>query len=249
MKIRLLSDLHLEFEPWTPPPAAADVVILAGDIHQHTVGLHWARETFARAEIIYVAGNHEYYGASLGLLDELRSVAGTLGIHLLEQSEAVIGGVRFLGATLWTDHCLYGAERRGEAMDVADERMLDYRVIRTDRGWLTPERTSDIHEETVQWLETALRMPFAGRSVLVTHHGVHRQSVAPRFEDDPLNPAFASDLNDLIEDSRLILCCHGHTHDARDFMIGNARVLCNPKGYPGELPADRGFRPELVVEI
>ena len=33
MRIRVLSDLHLEFMDWNPPKAGADVVGLAGDIH------------------------------------------------------------------------------------------------------------------------------------------------------------------------------------------------------------------------
>ncbi|MCB2609630.1 metallophosphoesterase family protein, partial [Listeria monocytogenes] len=61
MKIRLLSDLHHEhFDGRRQlPEVEADGVVLAGDIHSHLEGLHWARETFADSEIVYVAGNHE----------------------------------------------------------------------------------------------------------------------------------------------------------------------------------------------
>jgi len=249
MKIRILSDLHLEFEAWIPPPAAADVVVLAGDIHHHAHGLGWARDTFGDAEIVYVVGNHEYYGSSLAALDTMYKTAAAFGVHLLEQGDIVIDGVRFLGATLWTDHCLYGKEAQGAAMQAAKGAMMDYRLIRTDRGLLTPEDTTELHRSAAGWIETALAIPFAGKAVLVTHHGIHPRSVAPRFENDPLNPAFASDLRGLVEGRGLSLCCHGHTHDARDFMMGTTRVVCNPKGYPGELPADRGFRPALVIEI
>jgi hypothetical protein len=30
-RLRIFSDLHLEFFDWTPPPAAADAIVLAGD--------------------------------------------------------------------------------------------------------------------------------------------------------------------------------------------------------------------------
>ena len=61
MKIRVLSDLHLEFEDWAPPAVQADVVVLAGDIHGGTKGLAWAREEFPHTPIVYVPGNHEYF--------------------------------------------------------------------------------------------------------------------------------------------------------------------------------------------
>ena len=42
MRIRILSDLHLEMGEWTPPALPADVVVLAGDIHVGTRGIDWA---------------------------------------------------------------------------------------------------------------------------------------------------------------------------------------------------------------
>ena len=61
MSLHIFSDLHLEFAPLEPPDIGADVVILAGDIHVQTLGVGWAVETFRRP-VIYVPGNHEYYG-------------------------------------------------------------------------------------------------------------------------------------------------------------------------------------------
>ena len=74
MKFALYSDLHLEVKPWTPPELDVDVVILAGDIGIHTRGLAWAGKTFEQP-VIYVAGNHEYYEAQLGMLAELKKPA------------------------------------------------------------------------------------------------------------------------------------------------------------------------------
>ena len=75
MKIQLLSDLHNEFlrsgkqhadKKWQGfiPDSDADIIILAGDIDTGTQGLEWAiaeSERLAK-DIIYVAGNHEFYG-------------------------------------------------------------------------------------------------------------------------------------------------------------------------------------------
>ena len=104
MKIRVLSDLHLEFADWSPPPADADVIVLAGDIHIGVRGLEWARQQFPATPIVYVAGNHEFYGGQMRQVTAaLREAADRLGVHLLDADELVLGGARFLGATLWTD--------------------------------------------------------------------------------------------------------------------------------------------------
>lgn len=106
MKIALYSDLHRECGPWEPPPAAAeaDVSLLAGDIGPHTHGLEWAAhafggQEFAASTVLYVAGNHDYYGAGLGLLEQLRrNSAGR--VRFLERDIIEIDGIRFLGCTL-----------------------------------------------------------------------------------------------------------------------------------------------------
>ena len=64
MKLHILSDLHIEFGPFTLPNTDADVVILAGDIHVGTRGIEWATRAIEGKEVIYVIGNHEYYRGS-----------------------------------------------------------------------------------------------------------------------------------------------------------------------------------------
>lgn len=102
MKLHILSDLHNEFVPHQPNPeavAAADVIVLAGDIDVSIKGLTWARETFSNHEIVYVAGNHEFYQHHWNqLLFDMRLKADALGIHFLENQAVMIDGLRFLGA-------------------------------------------------------------------------------------------------------------------------------------------------------
>src|SRR3989442_5778678 len=107
MKLLVLSDLHLEFAAFEldrTAAEAADVVVLAGYIHQGTEGIGWARQTFPDKPIVYVAGNHEFYGHHwTRLLDELRLQAGAHGVHFLENESITVQGIRFLGCSLWTD--------------------------------------------------------------------------------------------------------------------------------------------------
>ena len=107
MKLHVLSDLHFEFAPFELPATDADVVVLAGDIDVGRRGLEVARAAGGRP-VVYVAGNHEYYGHSIpGLTGELVAATRGAGIHVLENEAVVIGGVRFLGCTLWTDFAAF----------------------------------------------------------------------------------------------------------------------------------------------
>jgi predicted phosphodiesterase len=250
MRIRVLSDLHLEFFDWQPPAARADVVVLAGDIHVGVKGLEWARERFPRTPVVYVAGNHEHYGARLqDVSAALREAGRRLGVGVLDGDERILDGVRFLGATLWTDFALYGSEPRRIARAMADAKygMTDFRVIRYgETGLFRPEHAREIHVAQVQWLEKKLAEPFAGATVVVTHYLPHKRSIHPKYESDRLNAAFASDLSRLVRPP-VALWIHGHTHESCDYVANGTRVVCNPRGYLPMEP-NPAFDPTLVVE-
>jgi predicted phosphodiesterase len=251
VRIRVLSDLHLEFQDWTPPPVAADLVVLAGDIHNGSNGLPWARRHFADSHLIYVPGNHEFYGSEMETtLERLRRVAAAHDIALLDGDALEIDGVRFLGATLWTDFALHGSDPGAIARAQADARrgMVDYRKISLrGSGRLQPDDTRRIHLRQSAWLARELARPCDGPTVVITHHLPHMLSVHPRYEGDRLNPSFASDLSALVR-APVQLWIHGHTHESVDYRIDGTRVVCNPRGY---LPQDPNphFDPELVVAV
>jgi predicted phosphodiesterase len=250
LRIRVLSDLHLEFAGWTPPAAAADVVVLAGDIHVGTAGLEWARREFPDVPIVYVPGNHEFYEFEmLAMLAELRAAAQRLGISLLDGDAVDVGGVRFLGATLWTDFELYGSAPREVALAMSDavRGMLDYRLIRRGTELLRPEDTRDLHRVQVAWLEQRLAESFAGPTVVVTHYLPHRQSVHPKYAGNRFNPCFASDLARLVR-APAAVWIHGHTHESLDYVVGQTRVVCNPRGYLPREP-NPAFDPAFMVEL
>ena len=86
-----------------------------------------------------------------------------------------------------------------------------------------------------------------GKIVVVTHHAPSPESIPPSFQESAFNPCFASDMTRFITESKVRLWIHGHIHAHSDYMIGNTRVLANPRGYPGE--SKTGFEPGLVVEV
>jgi predicted phosphodiesterase len=98
MRIRVYSDLHLEFGPFDPPSSAdVDVVVLAGDIDVKGRGVAFA-ERFP-CPVVYVPGNHEYYGGSIPRLTEkLKEAARGSHVHVLDGDSVVLGGTRVLGA-------------------------------------------------------------------------------------------------------------------------------------------------------
>jgi Icc-related predicted phosphoesterase len=262
VRLLVLSDLHVEFAPFEPNRAAvatADVVVLAGDINKGVRGIEWARGAFGDKPIIYVAGNHEFYGQHwTRLLDKLPEAAEKNDVHFLENEAVEICGVRFLGCSLWTDFELFGADAKGGAMVRAAAGMNDYHLIqisgmpayyRTHSKRLVPELTVHRHLESVQWLEAHLQNQEPPRTVVVTHHAPHPSSIHARFADDILNPAFASNLARMMGKAGLWI--HGHMHDSASYAVEDTRVICNPRGYPLSTGGfeNGAFDDGLIVEV
>lgn len=129
MRIHLLSDLHLEFAPFVPAAITSDVVICAGDIHNGKHGLRWLRDAFSETPVVYVLGNHEFYGQTIPTLTrDLKREADGTNVRILENDEITIGGVTFLGATLWTDFKLNGDPEMASIH--AQANMTDFQRIR-----------------------------------------------------------------------------------------------------------------------
>jgi|WetSurSiteA1Bulk_404760.scaffolds.fasta_scaffold26013_2 predicted phosphohydrolase len=250
MRISILSDLHLEFGPVDLPASDADVVVLAGDIHPKMGGLKWIKKAFPSQHVIYVLGNHEYYGKSIPYLtDKLRKESHGTNVRVLENEATVIDGVSFLGCTLWTDFGLFGFPAVTSA--IAGDEMNDYRRIRLSTAQfrkLRPKDTLRFHAISRGWLRRSLVDPSSlGKIVIISHHAPSKMSLVLGMEDDVLSAAYASNLDDLVDQSRAKLWVHGHMHASSDYMIGQTRIVCNPRGYP-ESP-NPNFNPQLVIEV
>jgi Icc-related predicted phosphoesterase len=243
MKIQVLSDLHLEFgHPFEVTRTNADVVVLAGDIHLGTAGIRWAQATFSDQPVVYVAGNHEFYKHHwTKLLVELRRAAAGSNVHFLEDDEVLLGGLRFLGCTLWTDFALLGEEQRQDAMLEAEANMSDYKKIRAPRvrpgfkddySKLKPIQTLARFRRSLEFLEKRLRISFDGPTVVVTHHLPSQGPVHSRYAGSLASAAYASDLTNLIGRCKPNAWIHGHVHVSMDYQVGLTQMVCNPRGYP-----------------
>jgi predicted phosphodiesterase len=253
MKLNVLSDLHLSVSALDAPSNDADVVILAGDIERPDEAIAWA--SALRKPVLYVPGNHEFYGGSIAeTRDALARCAAGTNVRLLDDGETVIDGVRFLGTTLWTDFRLFGdGAKRAGAMEVARRLLRDFTRIRnTDDSpsLFTPADAAALFDVQSRWLEARLATRFAGPTVVITHHAPSRKSIHPRFADSPLNACFVSDAEHLLDGSRAQLWIHGHTHDSFDYVVNGTRVVCNPRGYaPNGVNENATFDANLCIDV
>lgn len=198
---------------------------------------------FPGKEIVYVAGNHEFYGQRWEKnIDALRAAARGLDIHFLENEAVEIGGTRFLGCTLWADLDLFGPERASEVEREIIQHMTDFSEIRVadtstrlGRRFISPADVRARHAQSRAWLASELPKGDPAQTVVVTHHAPSERSVSDEHMADLCSAIYATRLPpELVTGASLWI--HGHMHESRDYLVehqGRAcRVVCNPRGYP-----------------
>jgi predicted phosphodiesterase len=253
MRLNILSDLHLSQGelPW--PNNNADLVILAGDIARPAKAIAWAAGI--TKPVLYVPGNHEFYNSSVSsALAELKQRCIGSNITILDNDAVIIDGVRFLGTTLWTDFLLYGdGVRRSMAIEEALRHMYDFSRIEAATATakhLTPMESVDFFNANSAWLEYQFVTPWAGPTVVITHHAPSPKSIHPRFSESLLNPCFVSNAEHLVAKSDACLWVHGHTHDSFDYVLHQTRVVCNPRGYARDgINENARFDMDLIVTV
>ncbi|MCY4127799.1 MAG: metallophosphoesterase [Gammaproteobacteria bacterium] len=247
MKIQIASDLHLEFDGGSNArrlsPVDRDLLVLAGDISVGRGALSFISEQLQISEVVYVPGNHEYYGGHRRKqLDAWWREVATRelhGLHYLPLDETEINGVRIKGATWYSD--FWGGDGRFAELGVSDFRP----PFNQPDDWGVLDHKS-AHEVATSWLQIGERA-----NVVVTHFPPSLHAISKHFRD-PTNPAsllnsyFINDKEDLVRELSPEVWISGHTHVPYDYMIGDCRCVANPCGYPGE--SDR-FESAKIVEV
>jgi predicted phosphodiesterase len=257
MKIRLLSDLHLESRQWYEHKNyewaqynGEDVLVLAGDIDVGAPAVISALNYFYKQgfpEIIYVAGNHECYRHHYTEMDAVKRYAKDMThIHMLDCNEVVkIKDVSFFGGTLWTGF------KNGDHMvrATASRYINDFRIV---SDW-------DINKAQAEYERQSGLIKYyyentPGKKVIVTHFLPAMECVAERYKNNKeevlLNYYFANDLGSWISELSDTTWLFGHTHDSVNMLLGNTCLISNPLGYPSEeIPEFAKFNPMKVIEV
>lgn len=251
MKIRLQSDLHCEGYKYEYKYAGEDVLVLAGDVHTRSRHKSIIEQIPDTVRVVMVAGNHEYYH---GVFEHCNQVLHDLeqshpNFTFLQNQSVTIDDVQFFGGTMFSDFCLYGEAAKSRIEKVSEYSINDFKVsLRVNGDQRTIWTTADHLEQHVEfcnaiepWLETTKDQ----RRVVVTHFVPSPKAIHEKWGSTDLNGYFTSNMERYMGWDGLWL--YGHTHDSNDFMVGNTRVVGNPRGYGAENVG--GYNPNLILEI
>lgn len=228
-KYGIVSDLHLEFYSNHTfnmmldkiNNCGADVILLAGDIHSGMTGYDIFLSEIEKP-YHHVFGNHDFYQNRL-LTNDFFDKDGVVG------------------ACLWTN---FGNDDLTRMM--AQKHINDFRLIKSaivDGAKMTPEEMSFMYDGQKQ------RIFASDSEIVLTHFPPSLQTIAPKFNGDPLNRYFVNDLDSEITYSNKKLWISGHTHAIWDFYVGNCRLVSNPLGYPREIYEIPDYYEVKVVEV
>lgn len=250
MPALVIADLHLDLwikagrDPFQACPPETlrnlDALFIAGDLSNKPKA-RWRRMlehigSYVPLERVFITpGNHDFYGHTFDSEDRLEQIATEAGAHFAQKRQVQIGDTRLLCCTLWTDFNLHG-DVIG-AMQNAQEQMNDYRSIRIAAGGyrrLQPFETRRKHLEHRKWLQSKLSVPFQGKTIVVTHHAPLPKAAGAIHPS--LQPAYCSDLREIIERCGAKEWLFGHTHIPAEDEIGDTRIRNVSLGYPNQVP-------------
>ena len=249
MLTKLLSDLHLHGNnPFYYEDHGEAVCILAGDISEGMFGVNWAVQFIPpHIQVLYIPGNHEYYGHDYTVLNARFSAHNLKETHVrvMLNDSKIINGVEFVCSTLWTDFDVYNNQPLHAIMWGGG--LNDSRYIKVDARQLN-------HLDFIKWNSEALSYigdmahqtrPAEMVRVLVTHY-CPEFSVAAHYRGNPLTPGFATKIPLHIHGA-FDFHFHGHTHDCMDYKTPQGvKIKCNPRGYLFE---KSGFNEALVLDL
>lgn len=270
MKVQILSDLHLDINR-NHPFSLVDTdtfTIIAGDISGHpNESINWIKNNVKNG--VFVEGNHIGYNNMKRSIQYIQTQLEKefpidANVSYLYDNYKVIGDYVFVGGILFTDYKLYGEGMYFYNKQVAVMSLNDFRYNRfnslydrpTDEqdGYLkttkvTPSNYESMFIKTFNAIKNACEMFPDKKIVVVTHHAPSAHSIDIIYETDKANGSYASNLENFILDHPNIkLWCHGHIHSSSDYMIGDCRVICNPRGYEN-YRENRNFESRLIINI
>lgn len=245
MKIGYISDLHIDnyvysynrnkespYHPLDNIENDVDVLILAGDLYEYKyIFAHIPHITEIAKKVkalLIVEGNHEYYEGDISTKFD-GSIFGN-NVFILRNEMIMVDDVAFYGGTFWPNLLEL------DSLDQFNIRTMisDFSYIKNGDSYISMEYMKNEYDKFIEGLiETQLKN--LNKLVVISHMAPSYESVTPRYKNSIINPYFCNSIDDLIKNSNIAYWFHGHVHSHHDYMIGNTRILCNPRGYPSEL--------------
>ena len=231
---QIFSDLHLEHKLSNKrlPYPLAPRCIIAGDIgNSRTIPYYLSLLSKQYEHVIYVPGDHDYFGSSIYDFHKNILTTSANNIHYLYPGYKIeLDGITFIGSTLWFSGLPKSAEAK--RYNLSPIRYISNTSI---------EQLIKEGEKQKKWINSMC----SNKTVVVTHHLPTYLSVAKKFLTHPLNFSKVNECDDVIKNNSPIAWIHGHTHISLDYIYGNStRIICNPYGYPGE---ETGFCDKVIT--
>lgn len=239
MKFNIISDLHIDVETYEHKiPKEVDHCLIAGDISSNVeISESYCNNLFIKhyrnIDVSMIKGNHEFYGSGIK----------PVGIYC--NSELLKDNILLIGSILWTDFSLYGTKDLSKHL--ARNGINDFKRIKYKGHKITPNDIEQLFKSSFNELKNIVEKNKDKKIVIMTHFAPCGKSIPEKYLNDPLNPYYCTELSEFILDNPQIrLWVSGHIHSSSDYMIGDCRVICNPKGYGNE---NKGFNPNLIMEV
>lgn len=227
----LISDLHVDF-PQKSLPDLHKNVIVAGDLSNGLVGVKYMNKLQRRGKRIFaIDGNHEHYkNESMGrTIAETRSqfheLLGEVPFRRINEKLYIVGanGWYFVDDEhFWRSYM--NDHRAGSAEEVNAQAIADYRMIR--ETLIREEGMAIVVTHTSPCVET-LDEQYCGQESNVWYHNPAMRQLLVEYAD------------------KIAVWHHGHTHAFADKIVEGVRIVCNPRGYPGENPNFKPFRMKI----
>ena len=236
MKIQYMSDLHMEFAENSrylkdvEIPVTGEVLVLAGDtfyLNNTTAPLSkfwkWASANYR--QVLLVPGNHEYYQGCDVMTRGLQwkwMFKENVGYY--QNQVKRIGDTDFILSTLWS-HIPPQDEY------FVSSRLNDFYQTKFNGKRMTVEDYNSMHEYCLDFIRKSIGGSTAKHIVVITHHLPTLNVVASQHLGSDLNSAFATELGNLIADSRIDVWIYGHSHTNIDRDISGVKIISNQMGY------------------
>ena len=257
MEIRFITDIHWESGPFLLERTEADkdrVLVITGDLATNDLIIDALLSVAPgfRA-VIYIPGNHEYEGANISnartfMELQINKYSELRNVYVLNNDYVIIEGVRFIGSTYWTDF----NNSDWFAIHASKDKVSDFEFINIDRvdpRKFHPTDAVRLHNDSKMFVEQMCHIPFEGATVVCTHFAPSFKSMDPIWETrlGAIKHYFASNDDNIVGYSDAKYWLHGHIHSSKDYMLGDTRVICNPRG--NAVWENKDFDPNLILEV